>query len=498
MEFAFFGALTLVGALFVFNRKNKFKEKKMKKLLLLLATVLIMTLCLASCTFFRKGTNNTNEQNTNNSTENPDSDNKQDSTPACSHTTVIDEAVAATCTENGLTAGAHCSTCNAVLAKQEVIPAAHKYGEWENVKVADCFFDGEDKRICSVCEYVDTKVIPHLEHNFAQNENTKLFACETCDARILNGHLYATFDVALNWCDAYEWCDGIDGHLVTITSETEQKLITELVSVNTVSFYWIGGFRNSNGWQWITNEPFIYTHWAATQPNNSESDLFMNVSSAEDDTNWTGYWNDINVIGGKSANKGFICEWELDINENVHYFTEWETITEATCFADGEQYRICTHCGLEENEVIAHIEHNFILNEETEMSTCEHCGAGLYDSRIYKIIEVKLSWFDAYTYCKEIGGHLVTITSAEEQTFVESYMNSQSFTTKAWIGAYSDGARWQWVTDESFEYTNWCSGEPNCSSGREYFCEINYERSGLWNDLSPFEPRVFICEWEAE
>ncbi len=45
------------------------------------------------------------------------------------HTSVTDEAVAATCEETGLTEGSHCSVCNEVLTAQEVTEAlGHDYG----------------------------------------------------------------------------------------------------------------------------------------------------------------------------------------------------------------------------------------------------------------------------------------------------------------------------------------------------------------------------------
>lgn len=61
------------------------------------------------------------------------------------HTPVTDSAVAATCTEAGLTEGSHCSVCDLVLVKQDVIPAlGHSYGrptfQWiaEDSCIASC------------------------------------------------------------------------------------------------------------------------------------------------------------------------------------------------------------------------------------------------------------------------------------------------------------------------------------------------------------------------
>ena len=52
----------------------------------------------------------------------------QNETPMAEHTSVVDAAVAATATETGLTEGSHCSVCGAVIVAQEVIPALGEQG----------------------------------------------------------------------------------------------------------------------------------------------------------------------------------------------------------------------------------------------------------------------------------------------------------------------------------------------------------------------------------
>lgn len=57
------------------------------------------------------------------------------------HETVIDEAVAATCTGNGLTQGSHCSKCGEILEAQTVIPATgHRYAGGTCEKCGDILY----------------------------------------------------------------------------------------------------------------------------------------------------------------------------------------------------------------------------------------------------------------------------------------------------------------------------------------------------------------------
>ena len=83
------------------------------------------------------------------------------------HTVVVDEGVAPTCTEDGLTGGKHCSVCNEVLVKQDVLPAYGHKESTDNGYAATCTIPGlSDGTSCSICSQVVVaqEIIPALGH----------------------------------------------------------------------------------------------------------------------------------------------------------------------------------------------------------------------------------------------------------------------------------------------------------------------------------------------
>ena len=84
---------------------------------------------------------------------------------ALGHTEVADEAKAPTCTVDGLTAGSHCSVCNAPIVAQQPIPATgHSFGEWYVHAEPTETKEGEKRRDCSVCGGYESSPIGALGH----------------------------------------------------------------------------------------------------------------------------------------------------------------------------------------------------------------------------------------------------------------------------------------------------------------------------------------------
>ena len=117
-------------------------------------------------------------------------------------------------------------------------------------------------------------------------------------------------------------------------------------------------------------------------------------------------------------------------------------------------------------------------------------------------------------------GHLATITSAGENTFISGLVpRDQASTARPanyMIGGFQSptattpGSGWMWVTGEAFSYTNWNTGEPNNHSptlsnpegslsdeDRLGFWSTSNADGLTWNDLTGLSEAGYVIEWEA-
>jgi len=113
----------------------------------------------------------------------------------------------------------------------------------------------------------------------------------------------------------------------------------------------------------------------------------------------------------------------------------------------------------------------------------------------YELYDDILTWEEAKAKCEELGGHLVTITSQEEQDLLIELM-SEGGREHYQIGGYLQNGSMSWVTGEAFDYTNWDNGEPNNYEGHENVCMMY--KNGRWNDTSNDDiGHGFICEYDT-
>lgn len=134
------------------------------------------------------------------------------------------------------------------------------------------------------------------------------------------------------------------------------------------------------------------------------------------------------------------------------------------------------------------------------MIHCEDSSAyndGNYGGHHYALYKGNTTWSAARDYCQALGGHLATITSAEEQAFIDS-LNTDNI--RMWIGGYRDDQHnWYWVTGEPWSYTNWGDGEPNNSGNVVSNENCVAVWPSFWNDMNDhntYETEGFICEWD--
>lgn len=128
------------------------------------------------------------------------------------------------------------------------------------------------------------------------------------------------------------------------------------------------------------------------------------------------------------------------------------------------------------------------------------------------------SWHDNQRKAQQIGGHLATITSAEENRFIfELFSSDEAFIKEdggglfgPMIGLYqADLSRepaggWIWVTGEPVTYSRWSPGNPDNFSQRQHFARFyrskNFRNSGSgpvwWDDTSARWDIGYIVEIE--
>jgi hypothetical protein len=100
----------------------------------------------------------------------------------------------------------------------------------------------------------------------------------------------------------------LPGHLATLTSQEENDFVAQTFQVGG---FWFGGVQSrqatqtDSGWRWITGEPWDFTHWGGSEPNDCCTD---EENGEENVLEFNGSdWND---LASQAIRGGYIIEYE--------------------------------------------------------------------------------------------------------------------------------------------------------------------------------------------
>ncbi|MFT5470142.1 MAG: hypothetical protein ACI8UO_005266 [Verrucomicrobiales bacterium] len=101
----------------------------------------------------------------------------------------------------------------------------------------------------------------------------------------------------------------------------------------------------------------------------------------------------------------------------------------------------------------------------------------------------QIAWAEAKSQCEGMGGHLATISNAQENEFVKSLVAGK----RVWLGGTRKNRGWTWVDETDWEFTDFDGAQ------RLNFLVIE-AKSNKWASARP-EPanpvEGFLCEWAA-
>jgi hypothetical protein len=132
-------------------------------------------------------------------------------------------------------------------------------------------------------------------------------------------------------------------------------------------------------------------------------------------------------------------------------------------------------------------------------AVCSEPGAALFDDHCYIPLKPR-SWTAARDFCQALtpSAHLVTITSAGEQRFVESLLGGG----ERWIGlSRVDGpdfsrSAYVWIDGEARSYEHWDSSTPSDPEPNGSGTCVRLRTSGFWGDYYCDTKLSAICERE--
>lgn len=249
-----------------------------------------------------------------------------------------------------------------------------------------------------------------------------------------------------------------------------------------------------------------------------DDNLLLPISTDFDEEN--------NTVVAKVSSLGTYCIVDLEMLIDDWGISDEEEITENTYVNMDTSILKTNNVNLDapmlqsrvvSNNLVSSTERNFSSMNASAKSSNYNLPAfigayGEYEDRQYALLDPSsggISWIKAKETCEKLGGHLVTITSKEEQDFIIKNLLPYGRKYMYWIGGDDISGKWKWLTNEGFEYTNW--NDNNSPKINENYLQMYRATkdgftAGKWKAQDCFGTKDgtkydikyagYICEWE--
>jgi hypothetical protein len=127
---------------------------------------------------------------------------------------------------------------------------------------------------------------------------------------------------------------------------------------------------------------------------------------------------------------------------------------------------------------------------EIEKSSIQLGYKKYFNNNEYEIYNTVMPYSVAKYYAESQGGHLLTITSSEEDSFIKNNLKGDTWLA---LTDKDEEGKFVWTTNEDTAYTNWVEGEPNNDFNEDY-AAVN--TSGTWNDFPNQHGCYLVIEYD--
>merc|ERR1711915_192949 len=311
----------------------------------------------------------------------------------------------------------------------------------------------------------------------------------------------------LNWFDTSEFCFQKGAHLLEIASQDEQDQLSILALTMGLSSFWIGlsDYWREGTWVWSFSDTPLDTdnlsdNWANNRPNDLPSNHGDCVLFERENNRFR--WFDTDCLSKEFDEKKIsqICQCqpgECLVNEDLTTPTSTTGGSTSSPITGESTTMTSSSTSTSSSSTVSSITSTVqtsstSIQPTTTMYLPSGCSEedNIFNGFCFILSSSKATWTDAEQECQQDGGHLVSVHSEEENTFLA---NSIVLWDNVWLGGVTEGQGWQWSDGTDWDWSSWASGMPGAGNVCAYF---NY-RKNSWYAYSCSYAFYFICQYKV-